>query len=179
MYRLSAKVVRIRRSSAETNRSKVHLCRWLYRVLLAAVTISTLAIGRDLGPPEFSGMVVPIQLQHRSSGPDPLFAEASNLAWMPLSALWGGKALTSEPVPTGVIPEPPRRRFLPALGLVCGLFSLTGISILALSRLRERTWKQIRSEARKQVARDLALLDASIRAEMKQYESLSRLERRA
>ncbi len=68
--------------------------------------------------------------------------------------------------------------YAPALGLVLGLLCLAALSILLLSFLRGRSWKHVRARAREQGTRDLDLLDASIHAEMKRYESLSRLERR-
>lgn len=70
-------------------------------------------------------------------------------------------------------------RIVSALALVLGLFLLAALSSLALTLLRQRAWKQLRAESGDDVLRDLALLDATIHAEMKRYESLSRLERGA
>ena len=69
--------------------------------------------------------------------------------------------------------------YVPALGLVLGLLSLALLAVFILFLLRERASRHVRARAREQITRDLALLDASIHAEMKRYESLSRLERGA
>ena len=109
-------------------------------------------------------------------------SESTDGTWLrsPASPLYAGQVVQrTAPMDGDGVDPIDRARYMRALGLVVGTLSLAGLSILLLSWLRERAWIHLRTEARDQIRQDLALLDATIHAEMKRYESLSRLGRRA
>ena len=168
---------RIQRSCIASHQPKARDGRFSCSALLV-VALMAIPLGRSLYASEPAGAVAARATAPCQRGEGLSIATAARIALS--EPLVQTAPLLPEPLLAHSSSAGPRNgQYGPALALVLGLFSLAALATLILSLRRGWGWKHGRAQTREQVTRDLALLDDTIRAEMKRYESLSRLGRGA